>query len=71
MIDKRALRWEVMDAGGWEYLLPRATRRRWLCFDTSRGAIALILAGLCDELHVTPASREAAGEIVAACPGPP
>ena len=64
MIDKRALRWEVMDAGGWEYLLPRATRRRWLCFDTSRGAIALILAGLCDELHVTPASREAAGEIV-------
>lgn len=63
MIDKRALRWEVMDAGGWEYLLPRAARRRWLCLDASRGATALVLAGLCDELHVTPADRRAGPEI--------
>ena len=63
MVDKRALRWEVMDAGGWEYLLPRTARRRWLCLDTSRGATALILAGLCDELHVKPVSREAGAEI--------
>lgn len=63
MIDKRALRWEVMDAGGWEYLLPRAARRRWLCLDASRGATALVLAGLCDEIHVTPADPGAREEI--------
>ncbi len=63
MIDKRALRWEVMNAGGWEYLLPRAVRRRWLCVDASRGATTLLLAGLCDELHVVPANRAASAEI--------
>jgi len=63
MIDKYALRWEVMDAGGWEYLLPRAARRRWLCLDTSRGTTTLLLAGLCDELHVVPANRAEGAEI--------
>jgi len=63
MIDERALRWEVMNAGGWEYLLPRAARRRWLCVDASRGATTLLLAGLCDELYVVPANRAASEEI--------
>jgi len=63
VIDKLALHWEVLNASGWEYLLPRGERRRWLCVDASHGATALLLSGLCDELHVVPANRAAGAEI--------
>ena len=63
MIDLGVLRSQVRSAGGWEYLLPRAARRRWLCLDATRGATALLLAPLCHELHVVPANPEASAEI--------
>jgi hypothetical protein len=63
MLDPFVLRWQVRNSGGWEYLLPRSARRRWLCLDATRGATTLLLAPLCDELHVVPASREAGPEI--------
>lgn len=52
-----------MNAGGWEYLLPWSTRRRWLCMDAGQGATTLLLAGMCDELHVIPSNRAARSEI--------
>jgi aminoglycoside phosphotransferase (APT) family kinase protein len=63
MIDERTLRWEIMNAGGWEYLLPYAERRRWLCLDASGGATTLLLAGLCHELHVVPPDCAASAQI--------
>jgi hypothetical protein len=63
MIDLGVLHWQVRSGGGWEHLLPRAKRRRWLCLDATRGATALLLAPLCEELHVVPANREATAEI--------
>ena len=63
MIDPFVLRWQVRSAGGWEYLLPRSARRRWLCLDATRGATTLLLAPLCEELHVVPSNPEASPEI--------
>jgi len=61
----RALHWEVADGGGWEFLLPQGARRRWLCLDATGGATTLLLAPLCDELHVIPTSDDAAVDIAA------
>lgn len=63
MIDPFVLRWQVRTAGGWEYLLPRSARRRWLCLDTTGGATTLLLAPLCDELLVVPSDSKAGPEI--------
>lgn len=63
MIDARVLHWAILDASGWQYLLPRALHRRWLCIDVAGGATAILLAGLCDELHVVTATAGARAEI--------
>lgn len=49
-----AARWEAFDSGGWECLLPRAPGARWLCFDSTGGATATLLAGVVDDVTVVP-----------------